>query len=128
MFAETGSYVTGLKCRECGATYKVSPRVVCDCLAPLEVAYDVEALKKTVTREKITSRPPNMWRYRELLPLDGEPTCSRAVGFTPLVEAPRLAKALGCERIYRHIPGEGGCAGKTVIPIAAILFRISDFP
>ena len=100
MIGETGSYVTGLKCRECGATYKVSPRVVCDCLAPLEVAYDVKAWKKTVSRETITSRPQTMWRYRELLPLDREPTCSLAVGFTPLVEAPRLAKALGCERIF----------------------------
>ena len=36
-----------------------------------------------------------MWRYRELLPIDGEPTVGRQVGFTPLVKADRLAKALG---------------------------------
>ena len=93
-------YVTGLKCRECGKAYPVAPRVVCDCLAPLEVVYDTESWKKVLSREKIASRPPNMWRYAELLPLDGEPTCSRAVGFTPLVEAPRLAQALGCQRLW----------------------------
>ena len=94
------SYVKGLRCRECGKGYPVAPRVVCDCLAPLEVVYDVEGWKKVLTREKIASRPPNMWRYREMFPLDNEPTCSREVGFTPLVEAPRLAKVLGFRQLW----------------------------
>ena len=94
------SYVTGLRCRECGASYPVSPRVVCDCLAPLEIVYDVEGWKKAVRRETIAARPPTMWRYRELLPLDGDPTSSLAVGFTPLVDAPRLANALGCRKLW----------------------------
>ncbi|MBI2815402.1 MAG: threonine synthase [Acidobacteria bacterium] len=94
------SYVKGLRCRECGKAYAVAPRVVCDCLAPLEVVYDVEGWKKTLTRQKIESRAPNMWRYREMFPLDGEPVCSRWVGFTPLVEAPRLAEALGARKLW----------------------------
>ena len=94
------SYVKGLRCRECGKAYPVAPRVVCDCLAPLEVVYDVEGWKKVLTREKIASRPPNMWRYREMFPLDNEPTCSRAVGFTPLLQAPRLAKVLGFRQLW----------------------------
>ena len=94
------SYVVGLKCRECGLSHPVAPRVVCDCLAPLEVVYDVEGWKKVVNRQTIAARPPNMWRYRELLPLDSEPTCSLAVGFTPLVKAPRLAKVLGCRQLW----------------------------
>ena len=94
------SYVKGLRCRECGKLYPVAPRVVCDCLAPLEVVYDVEGWKKVITRERIASRPPNMWRYREFFPLENEPTCSKSVGFTPLVEAPRLAKALGCRKLW----------------------------
>ncbi len=94
------SYVKGLRCRECGKTYAVAPRVVCDCLAPLEVVYDVEGWKRTMTREKIASRPPNMWRYHEFLPLEGEPTCSKSVGFTPLVEAPRLGEILGCRKLW----------------------------
>jgi threonine synthase len=94
------SYITGLRCKECGKTYAVSPRTVCDCLAPLEVSYDFDGLKKTLTRERIASRPPTMWRYHELLPLDNEPTVSRNVGFTPLVPAPRLAKALGIRKLW----------------------------
>jgi len=74
--------------------------VVCDCLAPLEVQYDVEGWKKAVTRERIASRPPTMWRYWELLPLESDPTVSLAVGFTPLVPAPRLAKALGFRKLW----------------------------
>src|SRR3990167_10204820 len=94
------SYVIGLRCKECGKTYPVSPRVVCDCIAPLEVHYDMDGWKKALTREKIASRPPTMWRYHEMLPLEGNPTVSQSVGFTPLVEAPRLAKALGCRKLW----------------------------
>jgi len=94
------SYVKSLRCRECGKLYEIAPRVVCDCLAPLEVVYDVEAWKKTITRQKIESRAPNMWRYREFFPLDGEPTCSKSVGFTPLLAAPRLAKVFGCRKLW----------------------------
>ena len=94
------SYVKGLRCRECGAEYETAPRTVCDCLAPLEIVYHVDAWKKVVTREKITSRPPTLWRYRELLPIDREPVTSLTSGFTPLVPAPRLAKALGCHKLW----------------------------
>ncbi len=94
------SYVTGLKCRECGKDYPIAPRVVCDCIAPLEIMYDVAGWKRDLTREKIASRPPNMWRYRELLPLSNDPTVSLNVGYTPLVNAPRLAKAIGCRKLW----------------------------
>ena len=40
-----------------------------------------------------------MWRYRELLPIDGEPTVGAEVGFTPLVKSDRLAKALGISEL-----------------------------
>ena len=94
------SYVKGLRCRECGAEYAVAPRTACECFAPLEIVYDVEGWKKAVTRETIAAGPPTIWRYRELLPLEKEPTCSLAVGFTPLVRAPRLGKALGCRNLW----------------------------
>ena len=94
------SYVTALRCRECGTEYPVAPRVVCDCIAPLEIHYDVDGWKKRVTREKIASRPPTLWRYREFLPLDMEPTTSLSSGFTPLVPAPRLAQVLGIRKLW----------------------------
>ncbi len=95
------SFVKGLKCRECGTPYKVEPVAICEeCFGPLEVDYDYDAIKNTLTREEIASRPKTMWRYQELLPLEGEPTVGLNTGCTPLVRAERLAKALGVGELY----------------------------
>ncbi len=95
------SFVNGLKCRECGERYEIAPVHVCElCFGPLEVEYNYAAIKKTISRELIESRPPNLWRYRELLPLDGEPLTGFHSGFTPLVKADRLARALGVDELY----------------------------
>ena len=68
------SLVKGLKCRECGNTYDKAPIHVCEfCFGPLEVDYDYAAIGKMLTRAKIESRPHTMWRYAELLPIDGPP-------------------------------------------------------
>ncbi|HMD99265.1 MAG TPA: threonine synthase [Terriglobia bacterium] len=90
-----------LKCRECSATYPLEPLAACaECWAPLEVVYDYARIWSEVRRDDLASRPPTMWRYRELLPVRGEPWVGRHTGFTPLVPAPRLAKALGAREIY----------------------------
>jgi len=95
------SYVKGLKCRECDREIPNAPTHVCEfCFGPLEVVYNYETIQKVLTRKVIESRPTNMWRYRELLPIDGEPTVGRDVGFTPLVRAHRLADALGVKELY----------------------------
>src|SRR3990167_2503126 len=92
---------TGLKCRECGREYPNAPVHVCEyCFGPLEIRYDYDEIKKRLTRETILSRRPNMWRYKELLPLDGEPTVGQDVGFTPFFKAERLGKALGLSNLY----------------------------
>jgi threonine synthase len=94
-------YFTNLKCRECGRLYPKQAIHVCDFdFGPLEAAYDYDAIKPVLTRQVIESRPQSMWRYRELLPIDGEPTVGTQVGFTPLVKADRLAKALGIRELY----------------------------
>jgi len=94
-------FVKGLKCRECGREYSVDPIYVCEfCFGPLEVAYDYNGIKGVLTREKILSRPQNLWRYRELLPIDGEPTSGLHSGFTPLVRADKLGSYLGMKRLY----------------------------
>ncbi|MDR3621143.1 MAG: threonine synthase [Paludisphaera borealis] len=96
-----GELVTGLKCRLCGKLYPKEALNFCtDDFGPLEVAYDYEAVGRTFTRESIASRPKNMWRYHELLPIDGEPTVGKHVGCTPLIRADRLAKALGVAELY----------------------------
>lgn len=95
------SIVKGLRCRECGKEYPVEPSYVCEfCFGSLEVVYDYEALKGKLTRKVIESRPENLWRYRELLPIDGEPTVGLDSGFTPLFRASNLEKELGCREIY----------------------------
>jgi len=95
------SYLLHLKCRECGRTYEAKPIAACEeCWAPLEVVYDYGRLWSDLRRDDIAARPANMWRYRELLPLAGEPWVGKHTGFTPLIAAPRLAKALGAREVY----------------------------
>ncbi len=94
-------YVRGLKCRECGREYPVEPIYVCEfCFGPLEVIYDYDGIKKVLTREEIESRAQNLWRYKELMPIDKEPTCGLHSGFTPLVKSDKLAKHLGLKELY----------------------------
>jgi len=90
-----------LQCRECGATYPLDPLAACaECWAPLEVVYDYARIWSEVRRDDLATRPPTMWRYRELLPVEGEPWVGRHTGFTPLVPAPQLARALGARELY----------------------------
>ena len=94
------SYLVHLKCRECERTYPLEPLAACDeCWAPLEVVYDYGRLWGDLRPGDIASRAPNMWRYRELLPVS-EPWVGRQTGFTPLVRAERLARVLGVRELY----------------------------
>jgi threonine synthase len=93
--------VRGLKCRLCGKTYPKQPINFCtEDFGPLEVDYDYDLIRESLSREKIELRPNNMWRYRELLPIDGDPTVGAQVGGTPLVKADRLAQALGVAQVW----------------------------
>ena len=92
---------TALRCRECGAEYPKAPIHVCEfCFGPLEIAYDYAAIGRILTRAVIESRPYNMWRYAELLPLDAPPVVGAQTGMTPLVKADRLAKRLGVREVW----------------------------
>jgi threonine synthase len=95
------SFVTGLQCRECGQAYPQEPLHVCEiCFGPLELQYDYAAIAKTISRATIASRERNLWRYRELLPIESEPRVGLYSGFTPLVRADRLGAALGINELY----------------------------
>jgi len=95
------SFVTGLQCRECGKQYPQEPLHVCEnCFGPLEIQYDYPAITAKMNRGTIASRERNLWRYRELLPIDGEPQVGLYSGFTPLVRAHRLAEALDVRELY----------------------------
>jgi len=95
-------YITALKCKECGREYPKAALYVCEfCFGPLEVVYDYEGIKKCISREKIEkSRVYSLWRYKELLPIDGFPQNGLNSGFTPLIKADNLAKALCVEELY----------------------------
>jgi len=95
------SFVTGLKCRECGQTYPKQPLAGCEnCFAPLEVEYDYEGISRVLSHDTIAVRPKTLWRFRELLPLDEDPVVGLASGSTPLVRAHRLGRALGLNELY----------------------------
>ncbi|MFP5355353.1 MAG: pyridoxal-phosphate dependent enzyme, partial [Gemmatimonadota bacterium] len=88
-----------LACASCGQGAGATPEAICpNCLGPLEPVYD--AGRRLPTREEIAARPRSLWRYREWLPFDGEPVHALDVGWTPLVEAPRLAAKLGVSRLW----------------------------
>jgi len=95
------NYVTSLKCRECGEEYPVEPLHVCEtCFGPLEVIYDYDKIRNAMTRKVVESRARNLWRYRELLPVNSEPEAGPFSGFTPLLRAKRLAAELGVKDLF----------------------------
>jgi threonine synthase len=73
---------------------------LCACGAPLLARYDLDAARSW-SRDSLIGRAPNMWRYRELLPLfDGEEPVTLGEGFTPLFHAEALGATMGLERLY----------------------------
>jgi threonine synthase len=91
----------GLKCRECGSAYPAEASHVCEfCFGPLEVDYDYEAIAGRLSRASIQAGPLSLWRYLDLLPVEGLPSCGHAVGMTPLVHAKNLGRALGLNHLY----------------------------
>lgn len=93
--------ILGLACRNCGKLEPIGPAYVCAaCFGPLDVAYDFDAVRATLSREAIESRPPGIWRYLELLPVDEPPARGLRVGSTPLIDADRLAATLGVDRLW----------------------------
>ncbi|MGH7214546.1 MAG: pyridoxal-phosphate dependent enzyme, partial [Tepidisphaeraceae bacterium] len=95
------SFVLGLKCKECGHRAPVKPLHVCEqCFGPYEVEYDYEKMKGKVTRESIAQGPRSLWRYKDLLPVEGQPKTGLHSGFTPLKKAERLGVELGCANLW----------------------------
>jgi len=90
-----------LRCRECGKRFENAPLSICDeCFSPLEVQCDLDAARKTFTREAIAAGPSSMWRYQALLPVPEHYKPTTPAGWTPLIEAPRLAQRIGARNLW----------------------------
>ncbi len=94
------SFAKALLCRKCGQSYPVEAMSRCTvCLSPVEVSYDYEAMAGVMNRDKTADGPTSMWRYKDMLPVDGE-VIDIGTGFTPLVRADTLGKEIGLDRLY----------------------------
>lgn len=93
--------IKGLICRECKKEYPAEPLHVCEfCFGPLEVNYNYDEIKKSLSREKIAKGPASLWRYIDLLPVAGEGTVGLHAGFTPMVQAKNLGAVIGLDELY----------------------------
>jgi threonine synthase len=92
--------ILGLRCRACGQLEPLGPSYVCAaCFGPLEVAYDLDVVRTSLSRATIEARPAGIWRYLELLPVAAKPAHGLPVGSSPLLGAERLGAAIGIERL-----------------------------
>jgi threonine synthase len=90
-----------LACNECGKRYGNIPLSACpDCIAPLEVVYDLDSARGEFTREAIARGPASIWRYARLLPVPEGFQPDLPVGFTPLLHANSLGKRIGANHLY----------------------------
>lgn len=95
------SHVVGLKCRDCGQEQRLEPVAACpECWSALVPVYDLERVRVTFTREAIATRAADLWRYRELLPIEGDEFLGRGTGCTPFLAAPRLGRRLGIADLW----------------------------
>jgi len=90
-----------LACNECGKRYGNRPLSACpDCIAPLEVVYDLASAKGVFTRESVAQGPADIWRYARLLPVPEGFQPDLAVGFTPLVRTAKFGSRIGADSLY----------------------------
>jgi threonine synthase len=100
--------VINARCVRCGKQYEAVPRLTtCSCGGILDIQYDYDYVRESMTPERLKERPYTMWRYRELLPVEeSTPTPSLRVGWSPLYKADRLASALGLRTLYLKDDGQ----------------------
>src|SRR4051812_13878811 len=68
---------------------------------PIWVRYDLDAVRKAVSKDDLVRRPPTLWRYRELLPpRNDSDIVSLGEGMSPMLLCPRLGEALGLRDLW----------------------------
>ncbi len=106
--------VTGLLCMKCGKRYRRGLDAHCSACGPegvLDIEFDLAAARRTLTPKALASRPRDLWRYRELLPVPARAKVPPlSAGWTPIVEAPRLADWAGVRRLWLKDEGRNPTA------------------
>src|SRR5260370_29413321 len=95
--------VTHLECALCGLKHEARRLLnLCrQCGKPLLVRYDLDRAQQTLTKESLTGRRPDLWRYREVLPVENDTNVvSLGEGWTPLLHTERLGSKLGIDQLY----------------------------
>ena len=101
--------VTHLECAACGLRHEARRlhNLCTQCGKPLLVRYDLKRAADSLTKEKLADREPDLWRYREVLPVEhDENIVNLGEGFTPLVHASRLGAQLGLSQLYIKDEGQ----------------------
>ena len=94
------SRLRGLRCRACHVLQPADERYICgECYGPIEPEYDLAAFDTEALRDEIERGPHSLWRYAPLLPV-AAPRGHFAVGWTPLIRAPRLGAAIGVAQLF----------------------------
>ncbi len=101
--------VTHLECAACGLRHEARRlhNLCTQCGKPLLVRYDLKRAAASLTKESLADREPDLWRYREVLPVEhDENIVNLGEGFTPLVHASRLGAQLGLSQLYIKDEGQ----------------------
>ena len=101
--------VTHLECGACGLRYEARRlhNLCTQCGKPLLVRYDLARGAKSLTKQSLKERAPDLWRYREVLPVESDANViTLGEGFTPLVHASRLGASRGMQRLYLKDEGQ----------------------
>ena len=95
-------FVSYLTCPKCHQAYESEALIqLCKCGAPLLVEYHLEKVKAALCKEMLKEREPNLWRYRELLPVkDSKNIVTLGEGMTPLLHLKRLGTEIGLANLY----------------------------
>src|SRR5207248_2163128 len=113
------TFISHVECTICGHRHDAKRllTVCARCGQMLAVRYDLERVKAHVTKDTLTSRPPGMYRFRELTPLDdGEAPVTLGEGGTPVLALPRLADHLGMRRLWAKDEGQNPTGAAKAAP------------
>ncbi len=97
------SFVDYLECARCGETFSPGRLYgLCpECDSPLLVRYRLREIKRNIKKTILSDRPADMWRYLEVMPVDGDADIvSLGEGFTPLLSLERLGRSLGMSHLF----------------------------